>query len=239
MDYEAEKEIIFASKKRILLAGYIDLMFFSVLWGLSEYFTGNFPYSRFVFISVFLVIESCLYFFKNSPGLMFLSISDIQTDNGNILIVDDKIYKHETWLTILIGIIAVNSGTKSAIRWVMWTPQMPFFSIHADQEMSAIFSVIYGIIIIYWGYCILKLKAKGFWIGLGINVIGLCYVIMNWSLWDEFIKEAVIMRSQYQGIPLREGKIEFMQMLCPEILCIFLIIHIIIIFSIRKNLTEA
>lgn len=200
-----------ASKKRLLLSWFIDFLFFMTLWGLLSYFLSLdaslpfwFPYL------VFIIIRAISGKYIGSIGYSFLGIDkESKTVNPNI-------FKRETWLTILLGVLFILEGTKQLIRWTQIFVPQPVFGFFPDDLTQVIIHIILGIVSIFAGYWFLKLYIKGLYLGVSVALIHIVSDALSWKLWDPVVAKMVVARREIQGLPVRDGEIEFMQSLYPE-----------------------
>lgn len=104
-------------------------MLFSAFLSLALYlFTGKVELATWQEFLLFSAYEGILYWVADAPGFYFLGIYKATrsiSDSGqpskaiNTLLVDPRIYNHENWLTILIGVLLVLEGSKQLVRWAM------------------------------------------------------------------------------------------------------------------------
>ena len=145
------------------------------------------------------------------------------------------IHNNENWLTILIGVLLILEGTKKLVRWTQFIVPLPFFGVLVDSTTQMILNVTGGILFVLAGYMILKLKQTGLFLGIGLTIGTIASSIISWSLWDQIIPQMVEARRNLQGISVREGEVEFMQSLFPEMFLIFGVIFLIaMLLSIKR-----
>jgi hypothetical protein len=238
--------IIPASRKRILLAIYLDYLVLSPFLILGLYLTtGQFDLPTWQEMLTFLIYEALLYRLTDSPGFCLLSIRKAGRSmhpQGQLpvavdtLLVDSQVYFHEHWQTILIGLLFVVEGSKQMVRWAMWTPPLPVFGIATTQASFAVYSMVLGGMLMYTGYMFLRLKRVGFWLGLGIATSTAVSTVMSWKQWDGIARELLIRRRAFQGLPVRSEEVEFLQVILPEALVAFLLLTVAILFFVRQKL---
>ncbi|MGZ5054729.1 MAG: hypothetical protein ACXWAT_07280 [Methylobacter sp.] len=206
-----DTNVYHASKKRLLLSWYIDFLFFLTLWDLLSYFLSldeNAPF--WVPYLLFVVIRMISGKYIGSIGYLFLGI-DKETKA-----VNPDIFERENWLTILLGVLLILEGTKQLVRWTqMFVPQ-PIFGVLADDITQIIIHVVSGISSILAAYWFLKLNIKGLYLAVSLAVINIISDALSWNLWDPVVEKMVITRRELQGMPIRDGEVEFMQALFPE-----------------------
>jgi hypothetical protein len=222
-------QLIPASKKRIILAIYLDFILFMVFWSfLNHLLFSDRVLSFWLALGIFSLLEFVSIKIFGSIGMVFLSIDESHQ-------VDPDINKRENWLTILLGVLFILEGTKQLVRWIDQPVHWPIFGMVPDQNIQIILSILGGLLFLVAGYLFLKLKPAGILLGL-VLVIGIIVSsIISWSLWDETVAKMVIARRELQGLPVRDGEIEFMQTLMPEgIVAAAVIIGLGILFSYKR-----
>ncbi|NJA07567.1 hypothetical protein HC024_17795 [Methylococcaceae bacterium WWC4] len=200
-----------ASKKRLLLSWYIDFLFFMTLWELLAYYLGlgaSIPF--WVSYLLFVVMRAISRKFIGSIGYLFLGI-----DNETKL-VNKNIYDGENWLTIVLGVLLILEGTKRLVRWTQVFVSQPIFGFIPDDTTQIIIHVLLGGSSILAGYWFLRLNIKGFYLAVSVAIVNIASDALSWSLWDPIVEKMVIARREFQGLPVRDGEIEFMQSLFPE-----------------------
>ena len=200
-----------ASKKRLLLSWYIDFLLFMTLWVLLSYFLNLgeiIPFwSPYV---LFIIIRAFAGKYVGSIGYLFLGIDKESST------VRSYIFERENWLTILLGVLFVLEGTKQLVRWTQLFVSQPVLGFFPDETTQVLIQLIFGASSIVAGYWFLRLDIKGFYLGIVVALFHLVSDALSWQLWDPVVEKMVIARRELQGIPVREGEIEFMQSLFPE-----------------------
>ena len=239
-----------ARRRRVLLAGYLDYCLIAAAFGLLEHLAyvlepeiGEFPlYAQ---ILAFLAIEYLLLArLRWSPGLHLLSIRflDLRDDMAAAAGLPFAIWKkltsvsvnawvktHESWFTLLMGVWMVNEGSKSLVRWTMWVPPYPEFGFEMSASVSAVLSVARGGIEIFLAWAILRLRFFAVPVAIAHFTVGLVSMWMSWHLWDSWVVEYVTRRRAFQGLPVGESEIEWMQAITPQWQLAFIGIMIVLI----------
>lgn len=200
-----------ASKKRLFLSWYIDFLFFMTLWGLLSYFLvmdAALPF--WVPYLLFVVIRAISGKYIGSIGYMFLSI------NKETKTITPSIFERENWLTILLGVLLILEGTKQLVRWTQMFVSQPIFGFFPDDVTQVLVHVLLGVSSILAGYWFLKLNIKGFYLAVSVAIVNIASNALSWNLWDPVVEKMVLARRELQGLPVRDGEIEFMQSLFPE-----------------------
>ncbi len=226
-----------ASKKRLLLSAYIDYLYVSVLWTFLGYTLTSFftdisalpPLGRWLLFGAY----ELLIFKFNFPsiGAKFLSIGKFKyqafdkagkTITSHLSLVNSWIKANESWCSMIVALLFLTDGTKSLVRWMMWTPPMPFFGMQTSAQASIIIYLVIGAVEIGISFYLFRLNMRGFFIGYPYLILTSLSTLMSWNLWDSFAEEMVIRRKTYQGLPVKEDEIEFFQSIMPEAILIYL-----------------
>lgn len=203
--------IYYVSKKRLFLSWYIDFIFFMTLWGLLSYFLSldsTFPF--WAPYLLFMIIRASYGKYISSIGYVFLGI-----DNESKT-VKPNIFEQENWLTILLGVLFIGEGAKHLVRWTQMFVSQPFFGFFPDEITQVVIHIIFGAFFILAGYWFLKLNIKGLYLGVSVAILNIASDALSWNLWDPVVEKMTVARREVQGIPVREGEVEFMQALFPE-----------------------
>lgn len=176
------------TKKRKALAIYFDLILFGIIWVWVSYFLFSNQLSFYSYSIVFIIVEAILLNLKYSPGYYILSIYAVDSSQFNLdidikqqqpLIVDPKIKQNETWLTMIMGTLFINSGVKGVERWATGESMMVMFGLEYGSAALIVTNIFFGLASIYLGYQILKLKKSAFLFGLSFIVITSTGVLMS------------------------------------------------------------
>lgn len=206
-----ENTINKASKKRLVLAWYIDFLLFMALWGLLSYFIGldsSIPF--WAPYLAFVIIRTVATRLIGSIGYSFLSI------DKDSLCVNPGLLGRENWLSMLLGVLLILEGTKQLVRWTQIFVSQPAFGFFPDDGTQILIHIVTGGLCILAGYWFLKLDIRGFITGIGVALINLISDGLSWGLWDPVVEKMLMARKELQGLPVREGELEFMQSLMPE-----------------------
>lgn len=215
-----------ASLKRVLLAWYIDFLFFMVLWVPLGYLVGIQGIPFWLPYIAFIVIRPLVAKYIGSIGNHALSIS------GHNNAVDEHILNRESWLTMLIGVLLILDGTKMIVRWTEVLVSQPWFGVFLQDNLQVSIQVAVGIASIISGYWVLRLDVKGWIAGLILSTLYSLSIIFSWHLWDPVVEQMVLKHRAFQGFEIGGGEIEFMQTVIPEGLLFFsLSLGVIILFN--------
>lgn len=200
-----------ASKKRILLAWYIDLLLFSVSWNLLSYFLNlqiHLPiWSQY---ACFVVIQVIALKTIGSAGHVFLGIN---LASGT---VEPNTFQRESWLTILIGVLLILEGTKQMVKWTQFNMPIPAAGFHPHDFTQIAIHVAFGISAVTAGYWFLKLKIQGLYLGVFLCLFSMISNTLGWKLWNPVIANIITARRELQGRSFSDGGIEYMLQVMPE-----------------------
>lgn len=154
-----------ASRKRMFLALYLDLILFLVVWGLVKFLVGGDAHFG-AGVIVFAVVRFATWKLSVSPGRYFLSI-------GRDRMVDADIYRRESWSTMLLGAVFVLEGTKPLVNWTRGVIPEPIFGSIPGDTAQVTIDMLSGALLVFIGFLYLKLRALGFWLAIFVVVASL------------------------------------------------------------------
>lgn len=238
---------IHPSKKRKLLAIYIDLLAFGVIWAHLSYFLSGTFENAVVSLIVFCVIEFVLVKNMLSPGFYLLSIHRIKAEPSEnpaekkrrfLEIVDPNIKKNENWVSILFGVLFLNSGAKGVVRWTEGLPTLPLFGFESSSEASILISIILGIATICIGCAVLKLNKKVLWGTVLYLFLLNAGLYMGRHQLPTVIERVLIQKSEAQGRQVSREEIKFLGKFVPALGLVMSVFSLGILFTIRKRLVN-
>ena len=220
-----------ASRKRRFLAWYLDFLFFSapwilIIWGLSSAVPAFHKFSYAAKVAFFVALEVVLIRLVSwSPGHALLGIQRLRIDpfatpqatyhHRPRYIVEPWLKSNERWWTMLFGVLAILSGMKSIVRWTMWMPAIPFMGFQLNDSGSPAVLVCLGVLECAVGCMALRLRPTLLVLGAVFYVTSVVSTLVSWQLWPAWIERCVVARRTFQGVPVREGEVEFMQQFVP------------------------
>jgi hypothetical protein len=217
-----------ASRKRVILAIYLDFILFSLPWALVEYALHTRPEWRALSTPVkfvtFALLELLLHRVIDwSPGRWLLSMNA----NG----VDAGVKSRESWITLLAGVVILLEGTKQLVRWSMWTPSGPWFGTMMDPDLWPLFSTASGLILCAIAYLFFRLHPAAPLAGVAFFGTMLASAVMSAPLWKEWLAESITRRRAYQGLPVRPGEIEQMQSMAPGVVYAGIAFYLLLVIA--------
>jgi hypothetical protein len=225
----ASEVLVPVSRRRLLLAIYLDFVVFSALWGLLDHYLFRGPegwrsLSGPAKFTTFLLLELLLHkTVRWSPGRWLLSIVPM----GGTPVLDGPeeprrfgvpatILARENWLTLLAGTLLLLDGAKGVVRWTMFTPPAPFFGWIPGAAVWPWIAVADGMIECAIAYLFFRLRPAAVAVGIPYLGLTLASIVTSWDLWDAWVADYVVRRRAYQGLPVRPDEIEKMQAFTPE-----------------------
>lgn len=205
------------SRKRRLLSLYLDYLVFAavyqpVAWAIrSTGIVDNWWVALVVFGIVRSITTSVLN--RTTPGQWALGIRTERTTT-----VDPRIRQRERWWTVAVGTLLVLEGSKNLVRWTQGLPIEPLLGASSPQWMATVAITILGGLNIAAGLLILRTRAIGALIGMGVLGVEALAAIVHREAFRAWAGEAVAARRALQGLPVREGEVEMMQALSTTIL---------------------
>ena len=233
--WKPRPKVVPASKKRFVLAVYLDLLIFNTVVGLLplalpeslSWPAGNTFFRNLV---AFGLLEVLLQrFVRWSPGNYLLAIRHrvvpAQTGEGSEdapaprlrAVVDPDTKRRESWLTLLTGTLLLLEGSKGLVRWSLGTPPAPWFGGMTPEEVWPMVAMTTGAIEWVVAVGIFRLRTSAAALGTVYFGISLVSVIQSWHLWPVWAAESLTRRRALQGFELRPGEIELVQEIAPHL----------------------
>lgn len=202
------------SRARGWLAVYVDYLFFAAIWAPLSWSlrdtvaVGGPAIALAVFAALRLAI---VRFVGATPGYAALGIS--WTSTG--LSVDAALARRETWWTIAAGVLLVLEGSKNLVRWTEGLTPPPLFGVGLEPGPSFLAISLVGALNVAAGLLVLRMRP----IGALIAILGSAAELASFALGGEALASWIVRRTlerrELQGLPVREGEIEFMQAVLP------------------------
>lgn len=236
-----------ANRRRLLLVAYVDFLIFCVPWGLLVFALdlafpqlGTLPpLARLVVFAVFegVLLRLCAW----SPGadllgLRFVPLRDHaspidQLWQGLVPFVANERKERESWFTLGLAVWFLNEGCKSMVRWTMWNAPAPFFGNPTDEFSSALIYLVCGGIEIFIAVKLFRVELQSALVGVPYTALQIASAMLSWKLWDGWVGEMLVRRREYMGLPVREGEVEQMQAMMPEMLILAGILNIVLLLA--------
>lgn len=233
-----------ASRKRLVLAAYLDLVLFNTLAALAWRYVAPGQEPPWLKYAVFLGLEAALMLVVRwTPGEWLMSVRQIARAWDAIepggksaapFLVNARVWKRESFWTAALGVFLIVDGAKEAVRWTMWTPPLPWFGTRLDPEWA----MVSGLVSLALGALVLRVHAAAPLAVAGASAATATSVLMSWSLWPEFAQGMVTRRRAFQGLPVRPGEVELMQAALAWGVLAILAAQIVIVVAYRRRFTE-
>lgn len=192
-----------ASKKRRLLAVYVDYLVFAAVVAPLLWIAGRAGYDVHwaVVFFAFVVVEAAgTKWARSTPGAWALSI----TERDGTHTVAAPIKQTERWWTMLIGVGMILSGTKSMVRFTEGLPPLPVFGPENELGAFAITTLV-GVGTLVAGVLILKCRVAGPLLGLGIGALQSGMIALAWDQLEDWGFRRVAIQRELQGRPAPTG----------------------------------
>ena len=241
---------VIASRKRYLLALYIDYLIVGSLWALVQFLVawsvpaaGVLPaWGRWVLFGLFELTAT--RFDGIALGARVLSMRRFSYRGaegsgrplrGRLWFVDAWVKRHESWLAMILALLFVSDGVKSAVRWTLWNPPQPFFGLALNDFASTIAYVVMGGLEVWIGYLLFTLYRRAIAGALAYTTALAASVVASWGLWDPFIAEMITRRQEYLGAGRAAERVAAFQALMPEALVagLALLLALLIVLAVR------
>ena len=218
-----------ATPGRLLLAWYLDFLFYCVFATLLSYSADwAFGTTWVAQLVGFGIVRSAISHFIETPGMMLLGI---RRDGAR----DPTEFQQESWLTMLLGTIFILDGAKRSVRWTEYARALPDFGVLPDETGQMILSLVWGTGLIIAGCLILRMRASGLWLGMALAAVALISIVWSWPLWDHALAQEVSQRRLAQGLPVRPGEVEFMQQVVPTSLVVAHALAIGVLLAVQRR----
>ncbi|MET0340689.1 MAG: hypothetical protein ABW252_06790 [Polyangiales bacterium] len=194
------------SRKRLLLAIYVDLLLFTTVSQLASWlvaqraFSPSLPVAAFAFAAIELGILRV----GGSPGTWSLGI----VRHEGVRAVLPAWPRRERWWTVLVGVLALLSGAKEATRWTVGLPPPPFMGLTLSWDQAAAVITTSGIVSILAGVGVLRTHARAALLGLAINLVTTTSWVASSAQIPAWVEARTRAQRAQQGLPQREGDIE-------------------------------
>ncbi|MEM7138672.1 MAG: hypothetical protein AAF500_18985 [Myxococcota bacterium] len=186
-----------ASKKRRLLAVYIDYLLFAAVAAPVVWFLGRAGYEVHwaVMFFAFAIVESVgLKWARTTPGTRALSI----VEHEGKPTVAARVKETERWWTMLLGVSLILEGSKNLVRFTEGLPPLPVFGSENDLGAFAVTALL-GAGNIIAGVLILRCRVAGPLLGLGVGAAWASVLALTWDQLDEWGFRRVSIQRELRG----------------------------------------
>lgn len=224
------------SRTRQLLALYVDYLVFTavyvpVRWLMIQ----STPTDHWwVSVAIFLALRGVAAALRLvSPGQWALGIHPRGARHLQF------IRGRERWWTIAAGVLLVLEGSKNAVRWTQGLPVEPLLGGGTPQSTAVVAMTLLGALNILAGFLILRTHVAGAALGAGVLLAELFAAVLHREAFRRWAAEAVAARRALHGVPVRDGEIEFMQVVSTVVLPAAIAVGLIWLSAIAARFVRA
>lgn len=205
-----------ATRARLLLSAYLDLVVLSVPWALIHYVAADrvtwmSMYSWPIMAILYLVAEVAFHKAIHwSPGDFLLSVRRTERVFG-VPLVDSEVKQRENWFTLVVATLLLLEGCKSLVRWSMWSPPQPFFGLELAVAPATALAIVAGSIECVLAYYLFRVNRVALFLGAAYFVATAISVYLSADLLPAWGAEYVQRRREYQGLVASPVEIERMR----------------------------
>ncbi|MBW0146219.1 hypothetical protein [Marinobacter arenosus] len=220
-----EGPVLPASRKRLLLAVYLDFVVYSVVWVPIELIIRQYAepafWLEYVVFAVWLIVTHRLGY---SAGLSLLSI-----DRDGY--VDPDVKRRESWLTMLIGVMFLLEGSKQMVRWTQFVTPEPLFGWIPPEGVQVPFKITLGLLYAWVGVLFLKVHRAGYVLGVATCGLLLLSHLMSWSLWEQMGSDVFAARQEFRGQDVSDDQLALVQAFIPHLLLVGIVLLGVLVAS--------
>ena len=219
-----------ASRKRQLLAIYIDYLVFTAFYQpIAWTVRAAAPLSNWIVaLGIFVALRYVAWTLRLVlPGNWALGIGRRPTTA-----LDPRITSRERWWTVAAGTLLVLEGSKNVVRWTQGLPIEPLLGPATPQWMATVAVTAFGAANVFAGLLILRTRWVGAVLGIGVLGAELLAAVVHRDGFRDWAAKAVVSRRALQGVPVRDGEIEMMQTLSTSVLPVVMVIGVIWLLAI-------
>lgn len=221
---------VFASRQRVLLATYLDFLIYACVYTMVGYAVGGLVE---MYAWGFALVTSIATRVKHlrSPARYLLGIG---LDNR----VDDRVWLRESYISLTLGTFLIMEASKQFVRWSQFMVPEPHFGIMLNGVPLIAVHLINALVLGLAAGLILRTHGLG-WLLAAVGVLAnLISAVLSRPLWDGYVSEYVTTIRGLQNRPLREGEIEFMQMVVPHSQIIISVVLLVLLALSRHRLMK-
>ena len=196
-----------------LLALYIDFIFVNATVGLASFLVGRgmgflsgegLAWAAELGVSATMVALGRALGLSAGKPLLRYAAAQAAPDNRTRL-----------WANLLLGTLLVLDGLKQAVRWTRLDVVLPVFGVLETTPLKVALLIALGAFSIAAGCLILAFAPMARRAAAALLALEAISLALSWRVMPQGIALAQVARREAQGLPIRDGEIEFMQAVFP------------------------
>ncbi len=121
----------------------------------------------------------------------------------------------ESWLTLLLGILAILQGAKELLRLPQFHVPAPLFGFEPDAAVHAAWVLATSAGSIVAGLLLLQLRRAGLLLALALAALTLASNALSWNRLDAYAERLVLAKRSWEGTPVHPGEVERLKRVMP------------------------
>ena len=216
-----------------LLSVYIDFIFVSAVVGVAVIAAGEAVEAlvapEFAFLvewGVSLVLVALGRVLGVSLGKWLLSYARQEVEAGSA---------GRLWPNLALGTLLMLEGLKGMVRWTELGTTMPAFGLVETTALKIVLLLASGALNVLAGAMLVAFATGAKRVAtLSIALIALS-LALSWRILPEAVERTLLVRRALEGRPIREGEIEFMQMIVPPFTAAMLAVCLLLVYLSRER----
>ena len=119
-------------------------------------------------------------------------------------------------ISLITGAVCFLEASKHLVRWTQMDRPLPFMGVIPEGGEQIALGLALGVLYLAMAAPLLRLHHLGRWLTAAVSVMFLVSTAVSWRQFPEAVERYVIARRSLQGLPVREGEIEAMQIYVPS-----------------------
>ena len=139
------------------------------------------------------------------------------------------------WPNLVVGTFLMLDGLKLMVRWSQVDVAVPVFGMIETTTLKVVILMVMGVISLIAGAMVLAFLPKARLAAAGSLVLSAISLAASWPVLSQAIASVQVARREAQGLPLREGEIEFMQAALPAFSAGMLVVGVMFLLLCRER----
>jgi hypothetical protein len=139
------------------------------------------------------------------------------------------------WPNLVVGTFLILDGLKLVVRWSQIDVAVPVFGVIETTTLKVIILIAMGAISFIAGAMVLAFMPRARLAAAGSLILSAISLVISLPVLSEAIARVQVARREAQGLPLREGEIEFMQAVLPAFSAGMLVLGIAFLLLCRER----